>query len=299
VLGATRGEGDLGPVLPWAKRYSEWLRDRVRLNRQRTRQGVFVVKVADDGLVRDKRQQLRTDNPVQAGIYVHGPGEEVSMPNLGLRAGDVSEDGRVLRLAVAGGANVALHYLGEGESTNYATAREMGEPTARFYTDRQTELRWFLADLVETAYRRKVALGLATLPRGGDFKISTNATDVARVDNESLAVAAKDIVAALREMWDMGWIDRETATRMAFKFAGEVLGDEEIRKVLEDRAREGVAALRAMRDEGLMGGEITMRRASKFAGLFLGDEEIARILEARGQVGQADVDLEGENVSGD
>ena len=29
-IGATRGEGDLGPILPWAKRYSEWLKDRIK-----------------------------------------------------------------------------------------------------------------------------------------------------------------------------------------------------------------------------------------------------------------------------
>ena len=38
-LDGTRGESDLIPVLPWALRYSEWLKDRVRLNRQRTRAG--------------------------------------------------------------------------------------------------------------------------------------------------------------------------------------------------------------------------------------------------------------------
>ncbi|MFN8464563.1 MAG: hypothetical protein U0X20_03395 [Caldilineaceae bacterium] len=31
-VGALRGESDLAPVLPWLKRYSRWLEDRVRLN---------------------------------------------------------------------------------------------------------------------------------------------------------------------------------------------------------------------------------------------------------------------------
>ncbi len=33
-LDALHGEGDLTPVLPWARRYDGWLKDRVRLNRQ-------------------------------------------------------------------------------------------------------------------------------------------------------------------------------------------------------------------------------------------------------------------------
>ena len=50
-IGAVRGEGDLTPILPWAKRYSEWLKDRVRLNRQRTRQGLMDIEIDDEAMV--------------------------------------------------------------------------------------------------------------------------------------------------------------------------------------------------------------------------------------------------------
>jgi hypothetical protein len=154
-IGAVRGEGDLVPILPWARRYSEWLKDRVRINRVRTRNGVLDVEIADDSMVEEKRQQLRRRSPVEAGIYVHGPGETLTMHNLQVGANDAKEDGRALRLAISTGANVGLHFLGEGESVNYATAKEMGEPTARFYSDRQGELCAFLCDLVEAAWRRR------------------------------------------------------------------------------------------------------------------------------------------------
>ena len=97
-LGATRGEGDLGPCLPWARRYSEWLADRVRLNRQRTRAAVLDVKIADDAVVEQKRLQLKAANPITAGIYVHGPGEEIAMLPLNIRANDARDDGLALRL---------------------------------------------------------------------------------------------------------------------------------------------------------------------------------------------------------
>ena len=35
------------------------------------------------------------------------------------------------------------------QAANYATAKEMGEPTARFYTERQDDLRFFVVDIVE------------------------------------------------------------------------------------------------------------------------------------------------------
>ena len=229
-IGATRGEGDLGPVLPWAKRYTEWLKDRVRLNRQRTRQGVFDVQIPDDTQVKAKRQQLRTSNPTEHGIYVHGPDETTTMHSLKIEADDAKDDGYALRLAIATGANTALHYLSEGATANYATAKEMGEPVARFYTDRQTALSGFLKDLVTAAYRRYCATLKQSPP--DDLQLVTSTTEVARADNKALAEAARAMVHALRGMRNAGWIDDATAVRLAFKFAGEPIGEDEIKTIL-------------------------------------------------------------------
>jgi len=230
-VGATRGIGDLDPVLPWARRYSEWLKDRVRLNRVRTRQALVEIEVADE-MVEEKQRQLAKANPLEAGMYVHGPGEKVVVHDLKIGAGDVADDGKALRLAAATGANVGLHYLGEGESINYATAREMGEPTARFYSERQATLCWLVCDLVRVAFERAAAMGRATLPRGGDLRLSAGVAEVSRADNESLARSAALIVRWLLALKEQGWIDDETAVAMAFKFAGEPLGADRVRQIL-------------------------------------------------------------------
>jgi len=179
---------------------------------------------------------LRTTNPIEAGIYVHGSGEKVNFHSLDIKAADVKDDGRALRLAIASGGNVGLHYLGEGEAVNYSTAKEMGEPTARFYTERQNDLRWFVEDLVSVAYRRSVAMGQSVAV--DDLAINTSVAEVARADNQSLALAAKDAVEAFLGMARAGWIDRRTAIRLAFKFAGESPGEEEIERILKDASIE-------------------------------------------------------------
>ena len=188
------------------------------------------IEIADNTLVEEKRQQLRTSNPIEHGIYVHGPGETVTMHSLEIKADDVKEDGRALRLAIATGSNVGLHYLGEGESVNYATAREMGEPTARFYSDRQDEVCDILTDLVTAAYKRYAITKSIETPT--DLQLSTSTAEVARADNESLAKAAHTVVQALREMRDAGWIDDATAVKLAFKFAGEPLSEDQIKHIL-------------------------------------------------------------------
>jgi len=235
-LDATRGESDLTPVLPWALRYSEWLKDRVRLNRQRTRAAMLDILVADDTQVEGKRRQLRTSNPIEAGIYVHGPGEEVTMHGLNINAGQAEEDGKVLRLAIATGSNLALHYLGEGESTNYSTAKEMGEPTARFFADRQQDIIWGLQDMLDVAYRRfcmVTGTKAPTNPQGShDLQLQVTVTEVARADNESLAKAAHSIIQALAIASVQGWVDDETALSIALKFSGEILPIERVRDIL-------------------------------------------------------------------
>jgi hypothetical protein len=76
------------------------------------------------------------------------------------------------------------------------------------------------------------------LPTGEEFKIITSAPDVSRADNGALATAAKTIVEAFAVMKTNGWIDNETAIRLAFQFAGEVLTDEKIEQILEE-AKDG------------------------------------------------------------
>jgi hypothetical protein len=250
-IGATRGESDLTPALPWAKRYSEWLKDRVRLNRIRTRQAILHLRISDPALVEQKRQQLRTHNPIETGIYVSGPDEELIAHALGIGAGDAEDDGRTLRLAVATAGNVGLHFLGEGETVNYATAKEMGEPTTRFYAERQEDLIHVAKQIVTSAYRRyKIvttgsdpAVSVADGTSAGACQVrrslTATAAEVARKDNESLALAAKDIVQALAQMREHGWIDDKTAIPLAFKFAGEPLGQDQIERILQTGGRGG------------------------------------------------------------
>jgi hypothetical protein len=242
----TRGESDLTPILPWALRYSEWLKDRVRLNRQRTRSGLLDVEVADDTQVEAKRHQLRRSNPIEAGIYVHGSGERVSMHNLEINASEAEQDGKVLRLAIATGANLGLHYLGEGEGTNYATAREMGEPTARFYADRQQEIVWMLEDLITVAYRRYGwVAGWEADPELCVPGLGLRATvgEVAGADSVGLAHSAYEMMQALEIAAAHGWVDDLTALSLALKFAGETMSGDQIRAMLlRARTERQVAA---------------------------------------------------------
>ena len=133
---------------------------------------------------------------------------------------------------------LAMHYFGEGEGTNFATAKEMGEPTARFYTERQQEIIWSLLDLIEVAFSRFALVQGFTPP--ADLQLETHVTEVARADNAGLASAAQSIAQAFTVAAAHGWIDDETALTLILKFAGENLPVETISAILE-RARAQMA----------------------------------------------------------
>jgi hypothetical protein len=75
--------------------------------------------------------------------------------------------------------------------------------------------------------------GLGSWRRVGDLELEYEAPDISRADNVAMADAAKTIVEAFSTMAQHGWITDELAIRLAFKFAGELLSDEEIEGILE------------------------------------------------------------------
>jgi hypothetical protein len=241
-VGATRGEGDLTPLLPWARRYVEWLKERVRANKVRNDLACAEVIIEDDSQVDKKRQQYATNPPTGGGIFVHGRGEELKFPAASIGAYEAKDDGLALRLAMAAGANVPLHFLGEGQSATRSTAEAMGDPTLRHYRMRQVCLVEIVTGLVEAAYARRCAmLGLGRQPV--DLGLVVECPDVSREDNQALAAAAGAIVNAFAIMRANGWITDELAVRLAFKFAGEVLSEEQIQEVLDhgrDDSKRGV-----------------------------------------------------------
>ena len=235
-VGCTRGESDLQPLLPWLRRYRDWLENRVRLNKYKT---AFLWDVTVQGrpgqaeALRSKRFRYRTP-PEPGSIVVHDDAETWSAVSPRIEAWDAKEDGKAIRLMIAAGAGVPLHFLAEGESATRATASEMGDPTYRHYYRRQLMLGQMLVELLTLAVRRANARG-----RGRsytDLKLACKFPDITKHDNVQMAQAALLITRALETMARCGWVDRETAITMALKFAGELV---DVKQVLERVGKQG------------------------------------------------------------
>ena len=228
--GCVRGDGDLTPILPWLARYKEWLENRARLNKYKTS---FLWDVTIQGrpgrgdTLRKKRFKYKAP-PEPGSIIVHDDAETWNAVSPKIEAWDAKEDGKAIRLMVAAGAGVPLHFLSEGESATRATAAEMGDPTYRHYYRRQLAFGALLKDLLTVVVRRAVARGRGRPVDVGaihrlPLHLSVKFPDITKSDNQQMAQSALLIVQALDLMAQHGWVDDETAVSLALRFAGEFM----------------------------------------------------------------------------
>ncbi|MFN8473769.1 MAG: hypothetical protein U0822_16385 [Anaerolineae bacterium] len=231
-VGAVRGEGDLGPVLIWLKRYKEWLEGRVRLNYYKS---LFYWEVRVPDLAVANARQKYAQPPSAGSLLIHGPEEEwrAVQPHIG--ADDAEADGKALRMMVAAGVGMPPHFLGDPEGATQATAKQANIPTYRHLLHRQRQFTTMLGDMMAVAVMRAQQaghLGGPPIRSGEDLQLRWAVTDLNREDNLTLAQAARSIVDALAMMVERGWATDEEAAVVAWKFAGELVDPDEIARRL-------------------------------------------------------------------
>ena len=218
LLGAVRGQGDLVPLLPWLRRYKDWLTDRVRINKFK---GAFLwdVKLTGAGeraILARQAQLVEPPNP--GSVIVHNEKEEWKAVQPAIDAQAVEPDGYAIRLMLAAGAGVPLHFVGEGSSANWATAREMREPTLRHYQRRQLYFGWMMADIVGEAIRRSGRF------KGAEVQIEPQFGELSADDRQQAAKTASAVSQALGLAQERGWIGQAEARAMFQRFCGAPLG---------------------------------------------------------------------------
>jgi len=153
-VGEVRGMSDLAQVLTWLDRYDTWLEDRVRINRYK---GAYLWQVQIDGALPGQLEAKRAQYsrvPTPGSIIVTDGNETWTAVQPNINAEMVADDGRAIRLMIAAGTGIPLHFLAEGEATTLATAKEMGTPTFRRYAHRQYVFEHILTQIITTAAQR-------------------------------------------------------------------------------------------------------------------------------------------------
>jgi hypothetical protein len=224
--GAQWGEPDISPLLPWLRRYSAWLEDRVRLNRFRNA-FLYIVSgsfVSEDA--RKARQATLAANPPSPGsILVSDASEVWSVLSPKLEAMDAKEDGLALKKLIAAGVGIPMHFLAEPEGSTRTTADSAGGPTFRRFEQRQRFFIWLLGDLISVVVSRRAQVDYAVSPNAN---IKLSGSDISARDNVAHSIAAVNILNALERLYDMGLISQRELLRATYRFAGETADIDEI-----------------------------------------------------------------------
>ena len=238
-VGALRGESDLAPILPWLKRYSRWLEDRVRLNAG-VRAFLWVVKAP--GRLRAELAERYRQPPESGSVIIADEQESWAAVAPSLNANDAANDGRAIRwMIVAGGPGTSLLDLGEGEDSNLATGQVMTEMRRRFLRRRQSYLAWLLTDLVLVAWNRYTAGTWRSRHRATAADITAVLPDISVDDNQKLAQAAMQLASGLNSVAQLAGDSaafRKMALRMFVKFAGEQISERELAEMLAEGRNE-------------------------------------------------------------
>jgi len=220
VTGSLRGRSDLAPVLPYVRRYREWLDDRVHLNKVKS---AFVWDVtlsgAEAGEIQRKRAQW-VKGPEMGTVLFHNEGEKWSAVQPRIEAGDASADGRAIRLMVATGALLPEHYLSEGGNANRATAAEMGLPAIKRFQRRQEVFRRMLEEIIERVIEAAVRAGRIGPRAKKGFVVRFEELSPAPVGDMASAVGT--LTSALAVAEEKGWVSKEEARKLWYRYQGQV-----------------------------------------------------------------------------
>src|SRR5262249_52872540 len=224
-------------LLPWLRRYKDWLTDRVRINKYKTAFLWDVTLTGADKKTIDRKTMEYGRPPDPGSVIVHNEAEKWSAVDPKIQADNVSEDGRQIKLMVAVGATLPEHYLSDGDNGNRATASEMSLPTLLKYKRRQRTVRYMLSAIIDRVLKEAQKAGKV----GPRLSLAYDIT-FPEIDSSEHNLQAKGmqwLLPALKTAKSQGWISDETAMKIMFEYCGEEIDihEEQARIVSQQRQR--------------------------------------------------------------
>jgi len=217
-----RGRSDLLAQIDWLDGYDQFLfgeLDRAQFMR------AFLWDVTLTGAtpeeVAAKAREIAA--PAPGSVRVHNESEIWKAESPDLKAQDSSENARLFRNHVLGGATVPEHWYGGGGNVNRASASEMGEPTFKIFSMRQRFLKHMLESIGFYVLRQAaLAKGREPDPEDDAFEVLAVFPELTARDTSKYAAALQQVVVAASLAVDKGFITRETALGIINAVAGRL-----------------------------------------------------------------------------
>ena len=210
----SRGRSDLLGQMDWLDAYDEFLFAELdRIGYLRTFTWDVKMTGADDKAVEEYQRKFVPPGP--NSVFVHNDQVELTPKSPNIQASDTSESARLLRNHVLGGGTMPETWFGGGGDVNRAAASEMGEPTFKMYTMRQSNLRLMLQEIGRyVLWQAAKARGIE--PDWADVAWRVNAVfpELLNRDVTKFAAAMQSVTSAALQMVDAGLLTQETALKL-------------------------------------------------------------------------------------
>lgn len=244
----TRGNSDLLAEMDWLDAYDKAMFGELeRWDFLRA----FIYDVTLKGATPDEveARARKIAPPAPGSVRVHNDSEtwQALAPDLG--SYESGNNARLFRNHILGGMTIPEHWFGGGGDVNRATAGEMGEPTVKMFTMRQTFLGYVLETLGAYQIRQRLrALGrdLVELAADETYRPSASFPELTARDTSKFATALQQVVVAAAAAVDRHLLSEATAISLIALVAGQL--GLEIDPAAELEAAQADAARRAEAD---------------------------------------------------
>ncbi|MEE9275694.1 MAG: hypothetical protein V3V62_10340 [bacterium] len=220
---AARGTSDILAAIDWIDAYERFVFDAAERARI---QNSFIYDVTLKGAGPEKIAEWLSENgvaPRPSSVRVHNEKEEWRVVSPDLKSGDQGVQGlaKMMRGYVLGGMGMPVHWFGQGEDVNRASAESMDQPTLKKMTRRQRTVRHILRRMADKQLEEAHKVGRipAEAVRAGARPVLP---EISVRDTEKIAGALHKVSQALDLAAQREWIDPEAAGRLFAHLASQL-----------------------------------------------------------------------------
>ena len=240
-IGATRGRSDLLSLADWLDGYDQFLFARLEraflLN-------TFFQDIECEGMNTKELQEFVKQLPTDrrpGSLRAHNEKVKFTVISPKLEGQDASNEARMFKNQILGGAGYPEHWFAEGGKTTRATAMEMGLPTLKKLRKRQKIIKFQYQRMINFVIDQ--AIIAKTLKENVNRKFALIPAPIVSKDNKGLAESFNGYVDGLIKAVDKKWLadkDAENSIKVMVSQIGTeaFLSKEEKKEEEEQKAKE-------------------------------------------------------------
>ncbi len=231
----SRGRSDMLGQMDWLDAYDEFLfgeLDRTRF----LRAYVWDLEITNGTKEEIEAKSKTFKAPEPNSVYIHNGQEKLDAKQPKLEGVDMSATARLFRNHVLAGGTIPEHWFGGGGDVNRAAAAEMGDPTFKMMTARQTQLKLML----EKLGRYVLACQPDAKPdwSSDDWQVTAVFPELVSKDITKFASAMREVAATCTLLVDRGLLTEERAVGMVADVAARFGAEFDAKAELEAARNE-------------------------------------------------------------